>query len=532
LRIAFVSVENSLCAIGFRKMAALVRTTQPDLRVFFVVPFRAASPLNRLRAKPYQPEDDPEIDTIASTLAKSEMVCFSSMSTHADLTRNLIQTVRTKNPHTFIVWGGIHCIVDPEDAIRHADAVCVGEGEKACLEFLSLFAEGHDYTRVGNFYFRRNGRVLRNPLLPLQTNEELGFLPYPLLADGEHLYKPGSGFVPLEPVDYVRLEGLAYNSVWSIGCPNRCIYCGNSKFLKNHQNYGRLRFPSVDHIVGEARHARRQYPHLSSVTFHDDMFMAIPLSVLQEFSEKWHERVALPFAVHGLMSRYVDPEKMRALVSAGMFRVRMGIQSGSPRTLKFFKRPDSQKSIEGALGVIHRFSKHMMTPSYDLIVDNPMEASEDIAATVNLLYHMPRPFILNVFPLMIIPTTELADIAAEKGLALPYIRQGHPSNSFANILILALCLFRPPKSVMKFLLKRLTRTGPAARIHPFVLQLLLSCLALKRALAHLRFGHFSVLPGKFTWMLWKTGTVGFANRRILRRCSSALTEPSPDSVSL
>jgi anaerobic magnesium-protoporphyrin IX monomethyl ester cyclase len=530
MRIAFVSVENSLVAIGFRRMAALARTIQPELGVFFVVPFRASSIWNRLRTKAYQYKDDPEIDSIASHLAKWEMVCFSSMSTHAAYIGDLIQAVRTKNPNTFIVWGGIHATVAPEDAILYADAVCVGEGERALPEFLILFSEGHDYTRVGNFHFKRNGHVIRNSLLPLQTAEELGSLPYPLLNDGELLYKAGRGFVPLEPLDYVRHEGLAYNTVWSIGCPNRCVYCGNSKFLKNHKDYGRLRFPSVDHMVGDVAHARKKYPHMSSVTFHDDMFMAIPLPVLEEFAEKWQDKVALPFAVHGLMARYVDPQKMKILISAGMFRVRMGVQSGSRRTLKFFKRQDSPESIQKAIGIIHSFSSYMMTPSYDLIVDNPVETHEDIAATIDLLYRLPRPFILNVFPLMIIPSTELADIAEEKNLDLPFIRQGHPRGTYANVLILAVCLFSLPERVMEALLKRMAKPGAPARAHPMTGRLLRSFMALKRSLAHLRFGHYSVLPNRIAWILWKVGFVGFAHRIILRRCSSIPAEPSSDGT--
>ena len=41
----------------------------------------------------------------------------------------------------------------------------------------------------------------------------------------------------------------------------------------------------------------------------------------------------------------------------------MGVQSGSRRTLKFFKRQDSRELIEKAVGIIHSFSKYMMTPS-------------------------------------------------------------------------------------------------------------------------------------------------------------------------
>ena len=50
------------------------------------------------------------------------------------------------------------------------------------------------------------------------------------------------------------------------------------------------------------------------------------------------------------------------------------------------------------------------------------------------------------------------------------------------------------------------------------------------ALAHLKFGHYAVLPNKFAWILWKMGIVELSNRRILRKCSSILAEPSLDAL--
>ena len=40
--------------------------------------------------------------------------------------------------------------------------------------------------------------------------------------------------------------------------------------------------PPVDYIVGQVVQAREQHPHLSSITFQDDMFIAISLLVLEE----------------------------------------------------------------------------------------------------------------------------------------------------------------------------------------------------------------------------------------------------------
>ena len=520
MNITFVSVENNISTIGFRKMAALARSLQPEAEVCYVVPVRAASLLHRLTVEPDPQDDADQIDDVASHLAKSDMVCFSSMSTHADYTKKLINAIRTKNRNSFIVWGGVHCIVDPDDAVKHADAVCIGEGQIAFTQFFQSLLEGKDYTGTKNWYFRNNGKIIKNGFMPLQSRQELETLPYPLYADREVIYKPEVGFVPMGADDYVRFEGLQYNALWSIGCPNRCVYCGNSKFLKHDKTYARLRYPSVDYLMGEIKAARSRHPHLSTVTFQDDSFMAIPRHALEEFADKWRTEVGLPFTVHGLVPRYVNPEKMKMLISSGMFRVRMGIQSGSPRTLKFYKRPDSVEAITRALGVIKDHSKYMMTPSFDFIVDNPVETGADRAATVRLLNELPRPFNLNTYPLMVIPGTELQDIAERERLDLPFINPGKMSSSLANVLIFGVALVRPPKWLLERLLKKLTDPAGTPPTYPSLFKILRFLYVTRRALLHVRFGNLSVIPNKLALLLWRTGVVSFFNKRLLKKCAA------------
>ena len=43
--------------------------------------------------------------------------------------KRIIAQIRILKHKSFIIWGGIHAIVHPEDAIKYADAVCTGEGE-------------------------------------------------------------------------------------------------------------------------------------------------------------------------------------------------------------------------------------------------------------------------------------------------------------------------------------------------------------------------------------------------------------------
>ena len=95
----------------------------------------------------------------------------------------------------------------------------------------------------------------------------------PLLeyASGEEMiFERHRGFVPLTRKHYLEFDNLCYNTIWSIGCPFRCTYCGNTKFIANDQKYRRLRHPPVETIVSEIEQAVERNPHVSSVMFHDD----------------------------------------------------------------------------------------------------------------------------------------------------------------------------------------------------------------------------------------------------------------------
>ena len=133
-----------------------------------------------------------EVDEIAADLAGADIVGFSSMTGYADLTRKVITRLRQIDPSTFIIWGGIHPIIHPEDAIlADVDAICVGEGEFAFEELYGLLRDGGDHTGVRNFWFKHDGHVIRNGFLPLMTAEEMETMPFPQYGEGEKIYRAG-----------------------------------------------------------------------------------------------------------------------------------------------------------------------------------------------------------------------------------------------------------------------------------------------------------------------------------------------------
>mgnify|MGYP001471517589 CR=1 FL=1 len=449
---------------------------------------------------------DGDFRSIANTLGAADVVGLSCMSEHATMVKRIISDIRKINPGAFFVWGGTHVMADPDDAIAHADAICISEGELAFNEFLEKFRDGEDYLRVSNFWFRKGSELIKNPCRPLLTNDEMSELPHPLFGEKELIYKVGKGFTPISDGDYLDWEALTYNTMWTRGCPFKCTYCGNSRFLEIDRGYGRIRHPSVDYMISEIKEAVGKRPFIRSVSFYDDCLISVSTDVLEEFARKLNKEVGLPFAVYGVTPAHIRREKIQILIENGMARVRLGIQSGSDRVLKFFKRPHRPGLIEEATDILGEFNRGIFPPIYDIMCDIPIETHDDIVATLRLINNLPRPFCTNLFSVRSIPNTELERQLAELSVGISDIKEEDYRNlapTYANMLLYLVSIVRVPE----FMFERLVRNAKPAHESSKSFGLANTFLKIifwaQRAYYHIRFRDFTVVFGRFGWVLWR-----------------------------
>ena len=212
---------------------------------------------------------------------------------------------------------------------------------------------------------------------------------------------------------YDRTEPLMLTG--SRGCAFNCNYCSNAKLKKLYSGKGRyVRKLSVSEYVNQAESLKKQFPDSKYFYLVDEDFFARKKEEIREFSKKWIEQVGLPFECMASPIQ-ISEEKMSFLVKAGLWRVDMGVESGSERTKKeIYNRPMSNIAVMQAAQILNQYPH--VVPYYFLIIGNPYEEKEDLLETIRFIKQLPPPFYLRTYNLVFLPGTLLYEFAVQDGI--------------------------------------------------------------------------------------------------------------------
>ena len=320
-----------------------------------------------------------------------------------------------------ILWGGIHATICPEDAIEHADIVCVGEGEQPLLDLCRALCHGRDVSAISNLWVRRGKEIIRNDIRPLLDN--LDELPFP-----DYL-QPDTWFIEdnrLRAMDPIR-ETAEYRLYPSRGCPYQCAYCYNSTMRQLFQGKGRYyRIRSAGNVIRELESARRLLPRIRRVKFDGDVF-AFPKPWLREFAQAYRERIGIPFEILTYPGE-LDEEDFQLLRQAGLQKIQVGVQSGSDAEVAgAYDRHSTGQDVRNTVAMAQRQGIEVV---FDLIFDNPLATREDKHAMIEWLLAVPRPFRVYLYSLTVFPKTRLAADLMERGLITPADIEGRATKSF------------------------------------------------------------------------------------------------------
>lgn len=312
-----------------------------------------------------------------------------------------------------IVWGGVIASLFPENCLEHADFVLRGEGEAAIIDLAEAVLKGKPYSNISNLAYKNppglagSGMVI-NELRPLV--ESLDDLGYPLLnLDNKYFIKEDQ-LLTEDPL----LKSISYELSASRGCPFTCSYCSSVNLKRMYRGSGRyVRFRSVASIIQELEEALSLIKDLKIIHFWDEIFPD-QKEWIDEFSYEYKKRIKLPFEIWGHPLK-TDEYTISKLVDAGLYKVVMGIQSGSPSIRRdIFHRRETQEDILEAGRILSRQKVPQVV--FDFMLRHPFEKEEDIRLTYELCTKLARPFELQLHGLSFLPGTDIIDIGISEGI--------------------------------------------------------------------------------------------------------------------
>ncbi len=411
MKITLFNLSRTMSSDGSRLISALLKRAGHTVKTIF---------LSRTTSSIYEAD---ELRQLGHILGDTDLVMIAVYSSYVARAILVTEFIHAEYPGVKVIWGGPHCISVPELSLCHADGICFSEGDQAVIDFVNKMETNQDYTDTPNMAFNINGSFVVNEALP--PFSDLDSLPYYDYDLKDQFLLDRDLFPMTKEIIRKRHAYYPYNKptfffLTSRGCPNRCSYCNNSRYITL---FGRnsMRFLSVDRIISELEHTLNHLDFFELLFFSDDDFFTRPMNQIEDLAVKYKQKIDLPFIITTSANTY-RKEKMEPLLDAGLKCIQMGVQSGSQRIIDdvFTRNVKVSKTREAVRQIVPYKKTHDLDLLLDFIIDNPYETRNDIIQTYDYLVDLPLHTMINIFYLAFFPGTPIYDEALKDGFIEPY----------------------------------------------------------------------------------------------------------------
>ncbi|MFQ5673502.1 MAG: B12-binding domain-containing radical SAM protein [Nitrospinales bacterium] len=293
---------------------------------------------------------------------------------------------------TRLIFAGQHPMAEPEEVLKTADYVCLGEYEYAVLDLI----RGKDPGHIAGVYPNARGELLDIDSLPFPEDDDIRRLDY---------HEPNCR--------YRQVQMYA-----SRGCPRRCNFCAAATLYYDELNW---RPRNVADVVREIAVLKDKYPEMEGVFFDEEV---------HNIKKKFNIALARAIRAAGLhhlkyeaMCEYasLDAEAMAEMRRAGYYKIRVGIETASDRVAE--KMTLGKKHDLNKLRAMLARGKDLGMMFYGTISIGGLGSSEaEDGKTVDLVHELSRRGLLDEIQVSINtpqPGTDFYRHAREHSLLKP-----------------------------------------------------------------------------------------------------------------
>lgn len=317
-----------------------------------------------------------------------DIVAITSVS--ANFNRAVTYAGIVKQYRLPVIMGGSHISALPASLTRDMDVGIISEGEGTIVDLIRIFESESCFRpdslqRVKGIVYRQDGMLVVTQKRPPVTSLDQ---------------------LPIPARDMLTFPHMSI--LTSRGCPYRCVFCSTSCL------WGGIRFFSPEYVVEEIAHILEHYQVPGGIIIiWDDLFIADTqrLRDIVNLMEKRGLLGKVIFWCH-VRANLVTDEVAALLRRMGVRMVSMGLESGSPPILEYYKGPTV--SIRDHEHAIRTLKRHGIVPQASFIIGAPQETRADFLQTIRFRRKWQLDTELNL--LTPLPGTPVWDYAMQKGL--------------------------------------------------------------------------------------------------------------------
>jgi len=305
---------------------------------------------------------DPE--DIIPLVKDFDIVGLTAMTPSINSAIIIAQHLKKANPNLYVVLGGTHATLLPEETLAIApeiDVIVRGEGEEIFIELLKALENKQSLNSINGVTYRKNNETISNPGNSKMVDlDSLPFLAYHLLSWQQYKPHPPHGrSLPFAVI------------ITSRGCPYQCAYCSKPVFGT------RFRAQSPERVVEEIAYYQKNFG-IKEIAFYDDSFTLDKKRAWAIAEEIIKKGIKLYWSCETRVN-LVDKDLLRHMRKAGCYSVSYGIESGSAEVLRSLDKEITLEQVEKAVRSSHEVG--LQTTGY-FMIGSPGESPDTIRQTI------------------------------------------------------------------------------------------------------------------------------------------------------